>query len=75
MKDSMERAQAPLVLIFPALASNVSMPWDADFRFNRDAIRNKLQSFTDERLKNPKANEEFDDILQYLLKDDYYNKN
>lgn len=59
----MDRTQTASVMIFPALASNVNMPWDSDFRLNRDTIRNKLQSFTDERNKNPKSNEEFDDIL------------
>lgn len=62
-------------VLFPYLNEYINMPWDADFKFNIESIRNKMSSFVDERLKNPKCNEQFDDILQFLLKDEYYAKN
>jgi len=75
MKDLSKRPENPLNLIFPALNFSIDYPWDSTYKFNIDALRAKLRSFVDERLTNPKSNEEFDDILQYLLKDEYYSKN
>lgn len=61
--DVTGRVENPINILFPQLNSTVSMPWDADFKFNLDSLRAKMQTFTDERNSNPKADEEFDDIL------------
>lgn len=57
------RTENPLNIMFPQLNATISMPWDVYFKFNIESLRAKMQTFTDERNKNPKANEEFDDIL------------
>lgn len=63
VRDLTARTETLKHILFPKLNETISMPWDADFKFNIDSIRAKMQAYTDERNKNPKANEEFDDIL------------
>lgn len=61
--DLTARTETPMNIFFPMLNETVDMPWDADFKFNLESLKAKMQTFTDERNKNPNANEEFDDIL------------
>lgn len=61
-------------MFFPFLIDKV-MPWEGDFKFNLNSVKSKMQGYIDERTSNPNANEEYDDILQYILKDEYFSKN